>query len=84
VSPDEFSFTLTVPGDEQFVPALRALVVHTATYARLPEADAAKLADQVAEWASRAAAGHGARLEFERATGRLTIQSGGEIIAHHP
>jgi hypothetical protein len=84
VSPDDFSFTLTIPGDAQFVPAVRALVVHAATYARLPEAEGAALADAVAAWARRAPAGRGARLEFERAPGRLVIQSGGEIIARFP
>jgi hypothetical protein len=84
MSPDDFSFTLTIPGDERYVPALRALVVQAAAYAGLPEGDGAALADAVAAWASRAAAGSGARLEFARATGRLTIQAGGEVIAHHP
>jgi hypothetical protein len=84
VSPDDFAFTLTISGDVQFVPVLRALVLHAASYARLPEAEGAALADAVAAWAGRAAAGRGARLEFERATGRLIIQSGGEIIARHP
>jgi hypothetical protein len=84
MSPDDFSFTLTIPGDAQFAPTLRAMVLHAAGYAKLTESDAAALADQVVAWAGRKASGHAACLEFERATGRLTIQAGGEVIARHP
>jgi hypothetical protein len=43
-----FRFTMTMPGDARLVGAVRDLTAHAAKYAKLTEAAAAELADQVA------------------------------------
>jgi hypothetical protein len=47
MTPTSFSFTLTVPGDERFVGAIRLLAAQAATYANLPAETGAALADEV-------------------------------------
>lgn len=83
MSPDDFAFTLTIPADTRFVAVARDLTLHVATYAQLPQADGAALADRVAASAERSV---GARadctLKFERTNGSLTVAVGDDIIRH--
>jgi hypothetical protein len=56
VSPESFTFTLTVPGDTRLVGVVRDLCAHAAGYARLPEPAGASFCDRVADAAGRAVA----------------------------
>jgi hypothetical protein len=47
MTPTSFSFTLTMPGDERFVGAIRLLAAQAASYAQLPAAAGEALASQV-------------------------------------
>ena len=48
MTPTEFEFTLTMPGDSRLVSAIRQLTAHAAGYAQLSTADSEQLAGQVA------------------------------------
>ena len=83
MSPDDFAFTLTIPADARFVAVARDLTLQAATYAQLPKADGAALADRVAASAERSVgAGADCTLTFERANGSLTVAVDGETIRH--
>jgi hypothetical protein len=71
VSPDEFSFTLTVSGSE-FEALVRELTMHTAGYARVAAPGAAALADRVIASLQRQGR-PSSRLQFSCGGGRLIV-----------
>ena len=49
MTPTEFEFTLTMPGDSRLVGAIRQLTAHAAGYAQLSAEESEELAGQVAD-----------------------------------
>ena len=67
MTPTSFTFTLTMPGDDRFVGAIRLLAAQAASYAQVPAQAGAALADRVqsaTESAIAAAGSHDTPLDF--------------------
>jgi hypothetical protein len=73
-----FQFTMTIPGDERLVGAVRELTMHAAKYAQLSDRDTRTLVDDVmsAAAASASAAGgadNAVEFKFLRTADRLDV-----------
>ncbi len=83
MSPESFTFTLTMPGDTRLVGVVRDLCAHAAGYAKLSDAAGASFCERVAEAAGRAVAERPHRpcpLEFCCADGELRVTVAGLVI----
>ncbi len=72
-----FHFTMTIPGDERLVGAVRDLAMHAAKYAQLSDPDIREFVDDVLSAATAASAAGGAngvmQFRFERTADRLDL-----------
>jgi hypothetical protein len=86
MTPTSFAFTLTMPGDERFVGAIRLLAAQAASYAKVSAEAGEALADQVqraTESAIASTGSHEAPIDFtfsgdeERVTVQIACQAAG-------
>ncbi len=83
MSPESFSFTLTLPRDARLVGVVRDLCAHAAAYAQLPDEAARRFSQQVTAATERAveAGGPGpCRLAFDCQAGALTVTVADETL----
>jgi hypothetical protein len=83
MSPESFSFTVTVPGDPRLVGVVRDLCAHAAGYAKLSESAGTALCDRVTAAATRFAGDWPdaqCPLEFTCGGGELRVSVAGHII----
>lgn len=83
MSPESFSFTVTVPGDPRLVGVVRDLCAHAAGYAKLSEAAGAALCEQVSAAATQFVGDRPdtpCPLHFTCAGGELRVAVAGSVI----
>jgi hypothetical protein len=83
MTPDSFSFTLTVPADARLLGVVRELCAHAVTYAGGGAALRDPFCSRVAEVAERAVATQGngpCALEFRCDGGELRVTIAGETV----
>ena len=81
MTPTSFAFTLTMPGDERFVGAIRLLAAQAASYAQLPADAGEALAGQVQQATEAAIAATGSaaapiEFTFSGDDARVTVEIG--------